>query len=406
MSKSLKRALALLIVIACLAGGALAGWLRIAHGDHGKSMQRPAEGAAGNTASGSRPAAAVMPVRRADLEDRLTLSAEFRPFQEVNLFARVAGYVREMRVDVGSRVKAGDVLAVLEIPDLRDDLQHAAAAVERANGEVARARAAYDEAHLTYTRMAQVVKEQPNLVAQQEIDQARARDEASHAAWQAAQSAVREAQAQRSKFATLTQYARIAAPFDGVVTRRLADTGSLVGAGTSSNGQAIVRLSQLDPLRLVLPVPESAVPRLRNDMPVEVLVQSTGQKIIGRVARASGEVATDTRTMHVEVDVPNRALTLAPGMYATAALVRDSRTNVLTVPIEAVPDRHDASAVVLVADKDDRLAERRITLGLETATQVEVKSGLDEGDRVVVGGRALRAGQLVEPKMLAEKAAR
>lgn len=346
----------------------------------------------------------VAPVKRRDLEDALVLSAEFRPFQEVSLYARVAGYVRQMRVDVGTRVKAGQVLAVLEIPELHDELQHATATVERAQGEVERAKAVYDEAHLTYERLAQVSKEQPNLIAQQEIDQARAREVSSRAAWQAAQSGVREASATRAKFDTLVRYSQIVAPFDGVVTRRLADTGSLVGAGTSAGGQAIVRVSQVDPLRLVLPVPESAVSRFHAGMPVDVLVQSTGRKITGHVARLSGEVSTDTRTMRVEVDVPNPALDLAPGMYASANAIQSSRKNVLSIPIEAVPERKNGKASVLVADKDDRLQAREVKLGMETAMLVEVTEGLGEGERVVIGGRGLRAGQLVRAKPVGEVA--
>jgi RND family efflux transporter MFP subunit len=368
---------------------------------------RERSGAEGTLAAATQEAAAVpvaaVAVRRADLEDTLTLSAEFRPFQEVNVYAKVAGYVRQMRVDVGSRVKAGDLLAVLEIPELQDDLQHASAAVERSRGEVARAKAAYDDAHLTYARLAQVVKEQPNLIAQQEIDQARAQDEAMKAAWEAAQASVAEARATRAKYRTLIRYSRIAAPFDGVITRRLADTGALVGAGTSSNGQALVRLAQLDPLRLVLPVPESAVPRLTPGAPVTVLVQATGERMTGKIARASGEVALDTRTMHVEVDVPNPALTLAPGMFAAAVLSRERRDGVLVLPIEAVPARKGDSASVLAVDKDRRLQERKLVLGLETPGAVEVRSGLSEGDLVVVGGRGYQPGQRVEPRVAGDK---
>src|SRR5581483_10835412 len=119
------------------------------------------------------------------------------------------------------------------------------------------------------------------------------------------------------------------------------------------------------------------------DMPVDVLVQATGQKITGHVARLSGEVSTDTRTMRVEVDVPNKTFELAPGMYASAQLVQDSRKGVLTIPVEAVPERKDGTATVLIVDKDNRLQQRTVVLGLETPTLVEVKSGLEEGERVV-----------------------
>jgi len=358
-------------------------------------------------ATGAVPVVGVMPVMRADLSEELALSAEFRPFQEVNVYAKVNGYVRQMKVDVGQRVKAGDVLAILEVPELQDELQRATAAVERANQDVARTKASYDDAHLTYTRLSEVVKQQPNLVAQQDIDEAHARDETAKASWVAAQSAVREAIAGRAKYTTMIAYSRITAPFAGVITKRYADTGSLVGAGTASSSQALVRLSQLDPLRLVLPVPESAVPRVRDGAAVEVQVQATKETITAKVSRASGEVATSTRTMHVEVDVPNPDLRLAPGMYATATLVQESRKNTLAIPIEAAPSRKGDAATVYVLNRDHKIEERQIKVGLETPTQLEVKSGVEENELVLIGGRGqYQPGQMAAPKLLANGAAR
>jgi RND family efflux transporter MFP subunit len=252
----------------------------------------------------------------------------------------------------------------------------------------------------------ELIKEQPNLIAQQEIDQSRAKDDATKAGWDAAQSAVREAVATRARYITLLGYSKITAPFTGVITKRFADTGSLVGAGTSNSGQALVRLSQLDPLRLVLPVPESAVPRVREGASVEVLVSATQEKITGQVARASGEVAMDTRTMHVEVDVPNPQLKLAPGMYASATLVQETRQGVLSIPVEAVSNRKGQAALVYVLNKDNRLEERSLALGLETPDRIEVLSGAAEHELVVVGGQGYQPGQLVEPRMLAERDSR
>jgi RND family efflux transporter MFP subunit len=358
-------------------------------------------------ATPTAPLVSVASVARADLSSALTLAAEFRPFQEVNLYAKVSGYIRQMRVDIGDHVKAGEVLAVLEIPELEDQLQQASAAVERAKQEVTRAKAAYEEAHLTYDRLSEVLKQQPNLVAQQEIDQARARDETLKASWDAAQSAVREAVAHRANYATMLGYSKITAPFTGVVTKRFADTGSLVGAGTAASSQALVRLSQLDPLRLVLPVPESAVPNVREGAPVEVVVQSTKQTLAATVTRVSGAVNSDTRTMQVEVDIPNPSLSLAPGMYATATLVQDSRKNALSLPIEAAPNRKGDTATVYVLDKDHRIQERTIGVGMETATQIEVRSGLEENELVLIGGRRqYQVGQMVQPKLLAQGIAR
>jgi len=344
---------------------------------------------------------AVVYAKREDLAEHLTVSGELLPYQEIDLYARVAGYVRQMKVDVGDRVKAGDVVAILEIPELDSELQRASAATERAIQDVIRTKAAYEEAHLTFERLSEVLKQQPNLIAQQEIDQAKARDDTLRASWTASRSAEREARANQAKYQTMVAYSRIAAPFAGVVSKRYADTGSLVGAGTGTSSQALVRLSQLDPLRLVLPVPASAVPAIRLGAPVEITLQSTKQTISAKISRTSGRVATETRTMRVEVDVPNADLKLAPGMYSTATLELAMRKQAIAIPIDAIQGIKDSEATVQILDKQHKIEQRNITTGLETATRIEVVSGLSEGEMVVLGGRGrYQAGQAAEPKIV------
>jgi len=350
------------------------------------------------------PPVPVLAVDRRDLANTLTMAAEFRPFQEISIHAKIMGYVRQIKVDVGDRVKAGDIVAYLEIPEIEEDLRRATAAVERARQDVIRANAAYKDAHLSYIRLSEVLKVQPNLVAEQEIDQSRSRDEALRASWAAAQAAADEALSNQARFRDTISYSKITAPFPGVVTRRFADTGSLVGAGTSSGNQPLIQLSQLDPLRLVLPVPESAVSGIHLGDPVEVMVQSSKQSMSATVTRISGKVTTETRTMRVEVDVPNTQLALAPGMYASATLIRESHKNVLTVPVEAIQDRKDLTANVLVLNSQRRIEERKVTLGMETPTRLEIQSGLNEGELVIVGGQGrFRSGQQGEPKLLGQK---
>ena len=210
----------------------------------------------------------------------------------------------------------------------------------------------------------------------------------------------RSASAQRAKYATLIGYSRITAPFAGVVTQRYADTGSLVGAGTASNSQALVRLSQLDPLRLVLPVPESAVPKITDGAPIDVHVQATGRDHLRHREPQQRRRSDRTRTMHVEVDVPNPQLRLAPGMYATATLVQDSRKNALAIPVEAAPNRKGDTATVLVLDSaaQDRRAPDRHRHGNADAARSEV--GVEEDELVLLGGRGqYQPGQIAEPKL-------
>jgi len=222
------------------------------------------------------PTVAVAKVTTLDLSHALVLTAEFKPFQEVDLMAKVAGYVKKINVDVGDRVRQGQLLATLEIPEQADDLAKAKAGVDRANADVARARdelqraeSAHEIAHLSFTRLSQVAQQRPGLIAQQEIDDARGKDLVAEAQIAAAKSGLNSSQQQvdvdkadLAKVKTLIEYARVTAPFAGVITKRYADTGSMIQAGTASQTQAmpLVKLSENSLLRLILPVPESAVP--------------------------------------------------------------------------------------------------------------------------------------------------
>jgi RND family efflux transporter MFP subunit len=196
-------------------------------------------------------------------------------------------------------------------------------------------------------------------------------------------------------------YLRITAPFAGTITKRLADPGAMIQAGTASYVQAmpVVHLSQVDHLRLVLPVPESVVPRIRTDAPVEVRVESLKRVFQGRISRFSGKLDSSTRTMETEVDLPNPDSAIKPGMFGYATLVLEQRQDVLTIPVQALSGR-SSPATVLVIGPDKRLQERQVNLGMETPSRIEVLSGLRENDMVVVGPRAnLRPGLLVEPKV-------
>jgi RND family efflux transporter MFP subunit len=363
------------------------------------------------------PAVAVAKVVKDDIAQSLTIAAEFRPFQEIEVHAKVAGYLKSIGVDVGDRVKAGQLLAVLEIPELQDEIKQDEAAVKRANEEirraqfdVERAQSAHEVAHLNATRLAGVMKTRPNLVALQDIDEATGRDRVSEAQVSTAQAALAAAgeqleiaKAAQGKTQTLFDYARITAPFAGVITHRYADTGAMIQAGTSSQTQAmpIVRLSQNDRLRLVIPVPESAVSRIHVGAPVSVAVQSLRKTVNGTVARFAERLDMETRTMRVEVDVANAKLELVPGMYADATLVLDHVKGVLVAPVQAI-DRTESGSRVLVVARDGKIEARDVSLGLESADRVEVTRGVSAGDLVVVGSRAqLRPGTLVAPKLAA-----
>ncbi len=343
---------------------------------------------------------AVVRVTRSDMAQEQPFDAEFRPYQEIDLHAKVAGFVKTINVDIGDQVKEGDLLATLEIPELKEDLEGAAARTARNQEEIKRASAAYEDAHLSFTRLSAVNETKPNLIAQQDLDTARDHDSAASAALAVARQEVAVSQAEIDKLNAMLDYCKITAPFSGVITRRYADQGALVQGGVTPSAAAtpLVRLSQNDRLRLDFPVSVSYVERIKLGDPVEIRIQSTGRNISGKISRFTRKVNTDTRTMDAEVDVTNADLSLTPGVYAIAALTLDHRQNVLTIPAEAIAGRK--LPTVFVLNKNNEVEERPVTLGLETPEKIEVVSGLNENDLVMIGGRSLvRPGQKVDPKL-------
>jgi RND family efflux transporter MFP subunit len=340
-------------------------------------------------ATATDPTVAVEPVDREDLSIEVTIPAEFRAYVEAELNAKVSGFLQKINVDFGDKVKAGQLLAVLEVPELKDELDSAIAAEQRAEAD-------YTNAHLVYTRLVGVNKEHPNLVAQQDIDTAQAKDSVSAAA-------VAAAKADVGKYQTLFGYTQITAPFDGVITRRSADPGALIQAGTSSSSQSqpLLRISDNYRLRLDFPVSVEYVKDIRLDDMVSVRVDSLGGKAFtGKITRFTGKVSDDTRTMITEIELDNPKLEVLPGMYATVVLKLEPRQHVLTVPTEALS--MGKKNTVLVVDQDNKIQERVVTLGLETPTRYEITSGLKEGERVMIGSRSgVSVGQKVEAKTIA-----
>jgi RND family efflux transporter MFP subunit len=364
--------------------------------------------------------AAVVRAERRTISNTLAISGEFKPFQDIDVHAKVAGYIKRIYVDVGDHVKDGQTLAELEVPELAAQLSGTDAAVRksreeirRAQSDIERAQSAHSAAHSAYTRLKQAADSRAGLVAQQELDDSQAKDleaEAQVASTQAELSAAQQqlqmAEANERQYAALSSYSHIVAPFAGVVTARFADTGALVAAGTSSSTQAtpVVRLAQVSKLRLVLPIPESLAGQIHLGDPVKVHVQALNQDIEGQVSRFSDSLDLQTRTMETEIDFENRDGRVIPGMYAETRLSLREKPNSLTVPLEAVTRSGD-EATVLAVDAQNILEERHVKLGLEDNIRVEVLSGLSDQDRVVIGNRSeFRNGQKIQPKEVAPSA--
>lgn len=367
-------------------------------------------GSASTTAARDKATVGTATVEIRPMANHLTVSSELVPFQEIDVYAKEAGYVKTLNVDYGSHVHKDQVMAVLEIPELEALLQEDQATIKARQDEVARAehqvstaKAQHDVLHLQYTRLAGVAKTQPGLVAQQEVDDAQGKDLASESQMEAAQGALDAARSEvavaRSRLAhdqTLFDYAKITAPFDGIVTQRFANLGALMQAGTSTTQSTpLVRLSQENIYRLVIPVPETYVKYIRTGDPVAVTVPSMGLTVTGKVARFSVELNMDTRTMHTEVDVPNPKGTLVPGTYAEATLTLNQQPTAITVPIQAID--HDGDQVSVMVLQDGTVERRAVKVGLQTSDFTEIASGLTPGEKVIVSDRSgLKPGEHVE----------
>ncbi len=357
----------------------------------------------------------VVKIARKNLGRTLTLSSELVPFQEIDVYAKESGFVKQLFVDYGSRVQANQILATLEIPELQlqvkqDDaaIKNAADQITYAQNLVSRAEAQHKVLQLQFGRLDGVAKSKPGLVAQQEVDDSEGKAlasasqvDAAKSNLQSAESQLQAAQAKRERDQVLFDYSKITAPFAGTITQRFANLGTLLQAGTSSSTQAmpLVRLSQDDLFRLVIPVPESYVQYIHVGDPVSVMVPSLNRTFPGNVARFSVDVKEDTRTMHTEVDVPNLNRVLLPGLYAQATITLEQKANAIALPLQALNQANNQTTVDVV-DSSNKIVVRPVVVGIQTDTDAEILSGLREGDMVVVSDRSsLRAGEEVHPKM-------
>lgn len=370
---------------------------------------------AGDASAAEIPSASVSAVTRGTIVHSLSLAGQFQPYQVVDVHAKVSGYIKNIYVDIGDRVHQGQVLAVLEVPELNAQLQGTVAnlaqtrdEIVRAQHEVARAASEHAALHADYRRLKQAAAAQPGLIAQQELDDAQAKDLASEAQVDAAESALAAAKqkaagasANHERVSALEDYTKVTAPLDGVITWRYADTGALIQAGTSSDTQSlpIVKLSQSGLLRLRLPVPEDAVAYIHEGAKVNVRVDAVHRTFVGKVVRFTRNVSLATRTMETEIDVENKDLSLTPGMYANTDIELEQRRDVLTIPEPALI-RDGNKTTVLVVDNDHRVQIRNVQVGLQGSNRIEIKSGLQAGDLVITGAQSnYQAGETVKPKM-------
>ncbi|HZP46181.1 MAG TPA: efflux RND transporter periplasmic adaptor subunit [Candidatus Binataceae bacterium] len=335
------------------------------------------------------PQVPVVSVAKPDIgtiQSTITLPGDLIGYYQSTLYAKVTGYLKSISVDKGDWVKAGQVLAVIEVPELKERLGRSAA-----NLEIAR---------LTYDRLQNVWKSDPRLVARQDVDISYAK--------------YKEAQAEDEELRALYSYTLITAPFDGVITARYVDPGALIHAGAQdrliSQGERtgiaagpVVSIARVDEMRIYVYTPQNEVPFIHVGQPATVTLENGSLHYQGQVARFAHSLDLATRTMLTEIDLRNPDHKLYPGMYANVTLVLQQHTHALRIPQEAVGGAH--SDRVFVVD-NHRLKEVHISTGLRDGHYIEVLSGLNPNDLVVQHyAIALQPGEQVESRVVQNTAA-
>lgn len=348
------------------------------------------------------PSAKVAVAAKGDIAHTLSLAGQFQPYQVVDVHPKVTGFMVKINVDIGDRVRKGETLAVLEVPELNAQLKGTVFEVQRAKDdllraqhEIKRAQAVHTALHADYERLLETSKAQPGLIAEQELDDAESKDlssasqvDAAKAAAAAAEQHTEVAHADNDRVQALKNYTNVIAPLDGVIVWRYADTGALIQSGTNSNEQdiPIVRLSQSGLLRLRFPIPENDVQYVHVGDPMQVRVDAIGRSFTGKIVRFTRDVNFETRTMETEVDVENQDLSIDPGMYANAELQLARASNVTTIPVEALVLKGNQESVYSL-DTSNRVRIRNVLVGLSGSKLAEIKSGLQPGDRLILGGQ-------------------
>jgi RND family efflux transporter MFP subunit len=367
-------------------------------------------------AASAVPAARVAKAQRGDITHVLTLAGQFQPYQVVDVHPKVSGYMRRINVDIGDIVHQGETLAVLEVPELKAQLEQTGFELKQSQEEITRAlheisgaEAMHAALHGQSERLRQAAATRPGLIAQQELDDAQSKDissqaqvDSAKAAMAAAQQHAEAARADNERVQALENYTNVVAPISGVVIWRYADTGALIQGGTNSNSQdlPIVRLSQSDLLRLRVPVPEDDVRYVREGGVLDVRVDAIGRSFTGKIVRFTRNVSFETRTMDTEVDVDNKDLSIAPGMYANTMLQLGMVKDAVTIPVEALVLNAQRQQTVYALDSSNHVHVRSVTVGVEGSKLAEITSGLSPGNRVILGGQDKYAeGEEVSPML-------
>jgi RND family efflux transporter MFP subunit len=339
---------------------------------------------------------------RHDLSRQVVLPGSIEAFEQVTLYAKAAGYLKWIKVDIGDQVRQGQALAQIDVPEMVKEHEAAEADVGRATASLANAQAERERAQaevelkkLTYERLRSIREQEPDVLPQQDVDEARAQFNVAQAMVRVAESKIKvaesdvgRAEAARARLATLMEYATIRTPFSGVVIKRFVDPGALIQHALSqTNVSPIVTVARVDTLRVFIDVAEPEVPFVKKGNRVTLTVDALPGKVFEAVCtRSTAALDPKTRTMRTEIDIPNRDGRLRPGMYGKVTLMLERRENALTVPAGALIVDGRKSFVFTVVDGRAKRVE--VTTGLDDGIRVEITNGLTGTELIIVTGKS------------------
>jgi RND family efflux transporter MFP subunit len=363
-----------------------------------------------------RPSVDVVKPARATLAQRVQGNATLEAFEDTDLFAKVSGYLSDVRVDIGDHVKAGQVLAVIDVPEMKQELAEAQAQLESKKSSLESARRQVDHHKADVALQVGLAKDRDQLGQGRQFISDRTLDQV-HATADIAKADLGVAEANRDlaanqvdlaaatveKIKTLLTYTQIVAPFDGVVTRRQVNRGDLVQAATSTRTTPLFKVQRIDTIRVFCDVPENEASHVRvGDRATLKVFGLSGEPIVGTITRFAYRLDPETRNMRTEIDLANGDERLYPGMYAEVSLETNRRPDVIAVPLTAIGS--DAQGTFVFTVHDDRIERRAVKVGIRDNGRAEVTEGLSENTAVVVASkRSPAAGTMVQSVIVPDK---
>lgn len=348
---------------------------------------------AGETAYSTPPPVDVVVARPASRGQDLVLPGEAAAWYESTIYARVNGYVSKWLVDIGDHVHKGEVLAVIETPELDAELEAARAQLKSSQSQVVARQAEAEFSKTTNERWRDSPK---GVVSEQERESKKADYESSLARLYSAHAQVNLDKSKVDQYAALAEFKQVKAPFDGTITERKIDVGNLVTAGSGSTTTPLYRMAQTDPLRIYVDVPQSAAGELMTSgVPAEIRAPgAVGDVFSGKIARSAESINSQARTMRVEVDMPNTNHRLVPGMYVNVAFSLPARGQV-EVPAAALIFGSSGTQVARV-DDSGKISFATVSIARDDGSMVELSSGVKSGDRLVLNiSSQIATGQTV-----------